>query len=569
MPAPPSPPDTRNGVLTEPSGARARLARLLRALAVVAAIVTIGTWASGGIRVSPLGIRVSSSNVLRPFLVAAIAWIVATALSPQRASTGRLARIAVPLAVFSLASFTWWHVAPYAAAADMFGYVSQALDWRAGSLAHPEWLRDRGEFPVATAVPLGYVLRTGGEPAAVALYPPGTSLHMALASQFGSWAMYLVSPLAAVALVIGTNALGRRWFDEDVGRIGAVLTATSPIVLAQAIVPMSDALAAAYWVWSLACAASARWPVQGLAGGLAGLAIAVRPNLAPLLGPVLACSLWAAGWRGGLAAVVGCGPVVAWLGTHNARLYGEALATGYGAAGDLFSLAHVGTNLRNYGTWLLQSMSPLPLIGTLLYAGWAARRRPAHLWLVAFVVLNVTAYLVYLPWPHWTFARFLLPAIPPMLLMTAAMTTQLTGRRRWASTAVVLVVLGWQLQFAHASELRHTRTAMSRFAELPRRMTEAGLLAQPVVTRLHSGSLRLYAGARTYRWDHMSPQELRHAIEDALARGQQPLLVDDSDDREAFEAKFGPVRCWADEATPLVQLERHAVVRVFPMRPGC
>ena len=565
------------GRLGEPA-LLSRFVQLLLGLAMLAAIITALTWATGGVRWSLLGLRISSSSVLRPFVVGALACLAllaTTGLWPSRA----IARVTLPASLLLCAAFTWWHAAPYAAAADMYGYVSQARDWQQGSLVHEDWVRDRGGFPVASAVPLGYVLRRGPLPAAVTLYPPGTPLHMALAGLAGDWAMYVVAPLAALAVVLGTQALGRRWFSDDTAAIASLLVAASPILLAQAIVPMSDTLAAAYWIWSLVCATSRRWPLHLAAGACAGLAIAVRPNLAPLVLPLLACSASSAGVSGVLATACGCLPFVVLLGWHNARLFGSALATGYGNTRELFSLAHVSTNARNYFRWAIETMSPLPVVGAIVYLALAARTNPRHLLLGGFIVVNVGLYLVYLPWPNWTFVRFLLPSVPLVSLMATAAAGRLArvddGRgadrsaRPWLLAVLVLTTLGWQLQFTHASELRHTREALARFAELPQRLAAGGLLGEPIVTRLHSGSLRWYAGARTYRWDHMSPAELRTALEVAHAANQSPLFVDDSDDRDQFEARFGPLDCWVDQSQPLLQLQRHAAVRVFRARPGC
>ena len=548
----------------------ARAAPLLWVVLVVAAALAFCTWVSGGFRFTVLGVRVASFSVRRPFAAAAIAGVL---LAMQPMVAARLAdvirRALLPLSLLGCAAFAVIHAAPVAAAADMHGYVAQARDWWSGSLSHPDWIDDRF-FPAPASAPLGYLFVNGAVATVVPTYPPGTSLHMAGARMLGEWAVFAVAPLAALALVLGTYALGRTRGDPTTAAIAASLIACNPILLALATVPMSDTLAAAYWTWSLVLAASARASLQACAGGLAGLAVVVRPNLAPLvLGPA-GCALAVSGLAGVARIGAGALPGLAFLAWHNARLYGAATATGYGSVSAWFSLSYILTNARRYGGWLWQTMSPLPLAGFVIEAvAVVRRRRLVDLPLVLFVLITVAIYLVYQPWPHWTFARFLLPALPVVVLMAVALVRRTYATQPLVVAALVLVALGWQMDFEQRSELRRSNEAMVRFKDLPDELRRLDLLRHPLVTRVHSGSVRYYGGVTAFRWDAMSPDELRRGVQAALDAGEMPLLVDDSDDREEFERVFGPVSCWAESGAPLVVLTRHAEIRVLRMRPSC
>lgn len=533
-------------------------------------ILTVATWLTAGFRVDPLGIRISSSSVLRPLAIGAVAgWLLARDRRQRERLHEVFRKTSLPLSALACAAFAWTHAAPVAAAADMFGYVSQAGDWWHGSLIRRDWIDDRF-FPAAASVPLGYLYRNDAGPVAIALYPPGTSVHMALFSVAGEWAMYLVSPAGAVALVVGAYALGRRWFDETTACVAAAVVACNPVVLIQAAVPMSDTLAAAYWTWSLVLAGgSAPWMPWG-AGLLAGIAIAVRPNLAPLLVGPLGSAWIVSGLRGAVGACVGVVPVAGWLAWHNQRLYGGASATGYGPVSLLFSTTHIAQNVRNYATWLVQTMSPLPLVGFLWSATEAIGRRQVRLMpLLALAAANVAIYLVYLPWPQWTFARFLMPALPIVVLMAASLARRVTNRRPVVFPVLVLIVLAWQLDFAQRSALRNSHESLMRFKVLPEALRARNLAGQPAISRVHSGSLRHYAGMATVRWDVISPDELRDGIAAAIAAGHRPMIIDDSDDRADFEQRFGSLACWADTAAPLLEIRQHATIRVLAARPGC
>lgn len=550
---------------------RGQVSALLWFVLGLAGAATLATWVTGGFRTSAFGIRVSSSSALKPLVIAIIAGLLLARDARQRAALQRLFRqLLLPLSLVACAGFAWTHAAPVAAAADMFGYVSQAADWRQGSLVHRDWIQDRF-FPAAASVPLGYLYRNDGVAEIVALYPPGTSLHMALLGAiFGDWAVYLVSPMAALALVLGTYALGRAWFDQTSASIAAAIVACNPILLVQAAVPMSDTLAAAYWTWSLALAASSRPLTQAAAGVLAGVAIGVRPNLVPLLVGPAGAAMVVSGLGGAIRVGLAASPLAGLLAWHNLRLYGSPASTGYGPAALLFSASHVPDNAKRYSLWLWQSMSPLPLVGFVLgVLEIVTSLRVRLLPLVVFVATNVALYLVYLPWPNWTFARFLLPAIPVVVLVAVSVAMRWTARAPAALAVLTVVVIGWQMDFAQRSELRISHEALMRFKVLPEALRQQRLLDRPIISRLHSGSLRHYAGVGAVRWDLISPDELRRGIATAIAEGRRPLLIDDSDDRADFEQRLGPISCWGDVAAPLLDIQRHATVRVLVAKAGC
>lgn len=533
-------------------------------------VLTLATWLTGGFRFDPFGVRISSSAVLRPMVIAVAAGLLLARDRHQRATLHQWFRHAVlPLSVVACAAFIWTHLAPVAAAADMFGYVSQAGDWLHGTLVRSDWIDDRF-FPPAASVPLGYLYRNDTGAVAIALYPPGTSLHMALFSVLGEWAMYLVSPAGALALVLGTYALGRVWFDETCALIAAAIVACNPVVLIQATVPMSDTLAAAYWTWSLVLAGGSRLWMPWGAGLLAGIAILVRPNLAPLLVGPAAGALTTSGVRAAVATCLGAAPLAGWLAWHNQRLYGGASSTGYGPVSLLFSTSYIPQNVKSYTAWLWQTMSPLPVVGFICGAVDAVVRLKVRLIpLVAFAAVNIAIYLIYLPWPQWPFARFLLPALPVIVLLATSLARRAFSRWPVVLPVLALVVIGWQFEFAQRSELRIAHESVMRFKMLPEAMRAAGLVDQPVISRIHSGSLRHYASIQTVRWDILSPDELRQGLTKAIAAGRRPLLIDDSDDRDEFEQRFGRTECWADTTAPLLEIRQHATIRVLVARSGC
>ena len=154
------------------------------------------------------------------------------------------------------------------------------------------------------------------------------------------------------------------------------------------------------------------------AGVAAAAAILTRPNLAPLA-PIVAASVALSAPRlrrlAAFAAPVAAGCLL--VATFNAALYGSPVLSGYGPLGALFSWANGGPNIRAYARWMNDLYSPAILLA--LAAPWLYRRGVVWL-MLAFAAGVALSYLFYVPFGDWPFARFLLPAVPLLLVMTGA-----------------------------------------------------------------------------------------------------------------------------------------------------
>ena len=185
--------------------------------------------------------------------------------------------------------------------ADSYGYAGQARLLRHGTLTETIPLDPGFRWPDAraTLIPLGF---TGGsQPAVMApLYPPGLPLMMAAFGAVAEPAIFLVVPLFGVLAVWCTWRLGASLGQPLAGALAAVFLSVSPTFLYQLVQPMGDVPAAACWLAALIAASRQTQLSAGGAGMLTALAIAIRPNLAPLAGLILLPILTAAGgvrWR--------------------------------------------------------------------------------------------------------------------------------------------------------------------------------------------------------------------------------------------------------------------------------
>src|SRR5207245_5515340 len=150
--------------------------------------------------------------------------------------------------------------------------------------------------------------------------------------------------------------LGQRAGSPLIGAAAAIILASSPVFLFQLLWPMSDIPAAAFWTAALLCALTPRRYASIAAGLYASVAIAIRPNLAPLAAILFVfLFLTNRGWRAFALAVL---PSFCLIALVNAYLYGSPLLSGYGGLGTLYALGNGPINVTRYGGWLLTTQTP-------------------------------------------------------------------------------------------------------------------------------------------------------------------------------------------------------------------
>ncbi len=562
-----------------------RTTLVVRPLLLALAAAGLG-WAavlamSGGIILNTSWGRVSSRNPVNPFLIGACALMCYVAMFRQHAKADAHALsvslrpriLAAGLVAATLVVGIRWGTF-VASGSDASGYVSQAEMWLRGELTTwaPEWARDAPwSDAVWSAAPLGY---RPGEPeySIVPTYSPGLPIVMALFQAIGGRdAVYYVVPCFGAVAVWITYLLGTRLAGPWAGLLGALLLFTSPTFLVMLVQPMSDVPGAALWAVAL-WSASRAGPLSAAAAGAAvALAIVTRPNVAPLAAVIalLVASRPSAdtsrppGMRRRLLDVLwfaaATAPGFIAIGFLNADLYGSPLRSGYGSLEVLYSIERIWPNLVRYGGWLLETETPLMLLGLtapFIVAKSRDEARLLALMAVVFPAVLLALYLPYLVFEVWTYLRFLLPAYPPLVAATAAVT--MTSLRRVphpvvAIAAAALVVTAVALRGLHDSpafaleddERRYTQVA-EYVRELPARAV--------FVSLLHSGSIRHYTGRDVLRWELVEPLSLDTAIAHIRSRGHHVYLVVDRQDVADFKARFAnsQVVRELDRAVPVV-----------------
>ena len=426
-----------------------------------------------------------------------------------------------------------------AAGADASGYLSQAAMWARGDVLHFSSFDEPFQFPEHDGwltTPLGW--RPGYEGAffsdniQVPTYPPGLPLLMALPHA-------LAGPQGANAVVIASAAIAV-WAagmlaSGVAGVIAALLIAVSPVFLYQSFQPMSDVPVTAAWMLTFLLV---RHPQRSLWAGLAcAAAVLIRPNLAPLaIVPLLIAAKK-------VSFAVPVAIAAAFLAVMQSVWYGSPVQTGYGAAGELFALANIGPNTVRYFNWLITT-APVLLLAPFGFA--RPRGRPYSRALAAFAVLVFAAYFVYGAFDHWSYLRFLLPALAVMAIFAAVELTSWIERwpTAWRLPMFIALTLGL---IAHGLVVARSLDTFKLVDQLRRVEQVADFVVRHlpreavILSGEQSGAMRYYTDRPILRWEAATPETLRAAIATLENAGRPVYIALDAWEQEPFTGKFSGV----------------------------
>jgi hypothetical protein len=340
--------------------------------------------------------------------------------------------------------------------------------------------------------------------------------------------------------------------------------------------PMSDVPAAAFWSGALLLAARGTFPGAAAAGFIAGAAITIRPNLAPLvLGPAIIAARLAAGestqrvLRTTMAFAGACAPFVIFIAWLNHDLYGSPLQSGYGDTASLFAAAHLAPNLTRFPHWLWETQGPLLFVFPLaaLISGPGPSSLALRRILLLFIVVVIACYAGYTPFDAWWYLRFLLPAFPVVFVLAADVVWWGTERfgtrtRVVATVAFACILVDYGVTQARERGAFVIGVGEQKYADVGRYVAAALPENAVLLAVQHSGSIRYYAHRRTLQWEWLDGGWLDRAIEQLRRSGFEPYLVLEEWELAPFRQRFGSQR-----AVALVDREPKAVhsrgVRVY------
>jgi hypothetical protein len=352
-----------------------------------------------------------------------------------------------------------------------------------------------------------------------------------------------------------TYMLGRAIDRPQTGLIAAILTACSPIFLLQNIAPMSDVPATAFWLGAIVLALLDGRGYTFASGGAVAIALLIRPNLLPLaLVVAILIALRKPTFARLALFVVPVAAVCFGIAALNRHLYGAQTVSGYGALETMFAWHWLTTNVWRYSGWLVDLHTPFVLFGIptlplMLYDQLRSSALLAHVRngvvyvLFVFIVVLTLCYLFYIPFDTWPFLRFLLPGIPILLIFSCLLLVRIALHlpNRWRGAFVFALSSCLVLRFATTTRELHVFAVASserRYVSVGRYLGTHLPADSIVITVLHSGSLRLYGGLNTVRWDLLSSDDLDTTIDTLEAhRRQVYILLEESEDAQ-FRTRF-------------------------------
>jgi hypothetical protein len=458
---------------------------------------------------------------------------------------------ALLLALLAYAVFLARNTAVVAGGSDSSGYLNSGRLLADGKLVTdlraPAEFGPRGSLDAMHFLPQGFFPFTGpGQ--LTPTYPTGLPLHFALAGKLLGWRIgpWVIVLGAAISAVVLCYRVARELaLSIPLAVAGATAVATFPVFLFTSVQPLSDTLATAWTLAALYCGLRARRaPSWALACGAAlAIAVLVRPtNL--LLAPALLVLLGLNGKKI-LLFVLGGIPGAAWLAFYNQQLYGGALHSGYGDVFAAFAPAYGPPTALHFAKWLaLLLPAVLIALPVIAWAKGASRTRELVALTLAFGLITGTYLFYEVSREVWWCLRFILPAVPALVLAgllgveALARRQEPTRGNRWRTISAVVIGV-WALgnSWFWTSRLdvlmmKHYEQAYADASTVARERFPANGV---VMGFAFTGALYFYSEFPVLRWDQMEAPVFAKYVTLAQKSGRPVCaLLFDWEEKDAF-----------------------------------
>jgi len=476
------------------------------------------------------------------------------------------------LGLFLLAAygvFLGLHASVVAGGSDTSGYLNSARLLASGRLQDedriPAEFGAPATFPRHHFMPLGFVALEGN-PHLPPTYPPGLPLHLALTGKLLGWnlgplVVEIALALAAVALCyLLARQLG---IDPWLAGAGAVVLAVFPVFLFTSVQPLSDTPATT-WCLMAACLAwharrSTGWVWAVACGAAFAMAVFVRATNAVLLPALLVMLGW--NWKRLTLVALGGLPSAIWLGYYNHTLYGGPLSSGYGPIEQTFKWMYGPPTLVHFGTWLAL-LAPAVLLVLPLITFWRHRRMETLALALWFGAIAGVYTFYEVSRETWWCLRFILPALPPLIVCSLLALQPLPVRLRRAA-AVALTVWALASSFYWSTRL-HALWPKEHERVYAESCAQARALLPPnalVASFYASGAVYYYTDFPVLRWDQIDAADFLRYANQARAAGRPiyALLFDRFEDEArttrmpgewSRRATTGPIGLWQLVSVP-------------------
>ena len=444
-------------------------------------------------------------------------------------------RIALAAGLFAYFAFLLHYNNFFAAGPDAVGYCTEARLIAGGRLRmFVTPMRDLGidQSFIDLFGNTGMIPSRRRPMTLVPSYPAGVPLHQALLATVGGWtyAAYLVSPLAAIGSFLLLFGIARELKIERLYAAGAgAIWLAVPVLIGHAVQPVSDVPAAFYALLTMWLALRGR---PAAAGAAMGIGVWIRPTNLLIVVPLL-IALRRRQWK---LAAAGALPFGIALAIWNKQLYGSPFRTGYGSFFDVIAV-------RPLCGWfhlvtLAQMLTPVVAIGGLLMLFDRAVDRRQLAMLAAWIGVFYLFYAFYGYCDFYVSSRFLLPAMPA-LLIAFAIGLQRFVTNRAAAVALIVALLVTQMMTIHSVGTLFIKRDQSVVPESVR-WAEAQLPKNAIVAAgLLSGAFLFDANRFTVQWGGMADRDRVAPVRAAAKKAHlqwYAVLSEDETSPETFNA---------------------------------
>jgi len=190
-----------------------------------------------------------------------------------------------------------------------------------------------------------------------------------------------------------------------------------------------------------------------------------------------------------------------------------------------------------------------------------------------FIFTVFMSYLFHLPNDGWFWLRYILPALPPLMVLSSVVLYAMVadterGLRGLALAVVVTIVSAHNLTYGVRAGIFAVREGERKWQVVGEYIADRLPDRAVFIAKLHTGSIRYYANRFTVRYDWIPPTALDTVVLDLVRLGYRPYIVLEQSEEPEFRDRFANNQSLeALDQPPVVLLEHASNVHIYDPLP--